>query len=509
MTKKTNPGKPFKPSPQTVLALQSLQSLVEDDAAWAADELKQLGALSNCTHRIDSLQQLSSYPSLIPSRTQQNLEDLVIWARDIHSIDLSVSGLRPAFLPDRPEDATLFATRTIPSGSNLITVPSSAILSSTLPSRQVEISALAQHGGPAIARSPSLTLTLILLMESYVGSSSQFAPYISALPSTLGNPFFSFCDDMKLYTALKPSSNMQASAVRMLRAQLRDYVGVFRAAMSAKLPTFPVSVMSLRNFRWAISVVMTRQNALPPKDPSPKSPPVMALVPIWDMFNHEAGRSTTAVTITSGDLSVECSAMREFNNGDAVNMCYGSRPSGQLALYSGFVPADGTPHDEVFINIPLYEEEGNAGGMPEKQMNILKARVLGKRGVSVNMDTTGGFKCSIPIGRKEDAIDRALGITGVVVMTKTEFSAFLKSSDVLPSPDSVSKLERAPIATQFVEKEITETLKSYHDPRDTDVDWNSPGAKLIEDLLAIETIVLENNFRKLQQFQQQQREINS
>lgn len=506
MTKKGNSSKPFKPNPETVLAIQTLMKIVEDEKAWSEDEEKQLKSVHSYTHRIDQLQSTTNYVSLIPDRKQEDLDNLVTWAKEEHHFDTEKSGIKIGFTDEKKEDATFFASKNIETGSTLVNIPSSGIISSIVEHRQEDVGKLIENSG-ALGRSPSLLLTVILLMECYnYNNSSRFSKYVKALPKKLNTPFSSFNDDHQYYDLLKPSAYIHKASLRMLRAQLRDYCGLFSSLSVCKLPSLPTSCLSLKNYRWAISIVMTRQNALPPKSPSPKAPPVMALIPLWDMFNHDVGKSTTSVTLRDDQLSIECTAMRDFQKGEPIKMCYGVRPSGQLALYSGFILEDGTPNDEILIQVPLtYDKSDEKGGddvinsMPQKQVIMLKARVLGKKNISVDL-LKGSFACKIPVTRGDQGIDKALGVAGVAVMTKSEFSVYLKNTDiVLPSVDDVLGLEHATSAIEVVASSLSEALLPYNQPSNHEVDWQQDPAKMIDGLLKIERNILENASEHLEQ----------
>ena len=69
MTKKIKPSMPFKHNPETVLAIQSLQSIAGDDSSWAADENVQLQKLTATANRVNQLQAKASYCSIAPPRT--------------------------------------------------------------------------------------------------------------------------------------------------------------------------------------------------------------------------------------------------------------------------------------------------------------------------------------------------------------------------------------------------------------------------------------------------------
>lgn len=536
--------------------MQTLQTVVEDDSSWSADEDAQLRHLRSVIKRIDHLQRQQSFEDIRPSRTLSDLTNLTTWSLKEHGVDLDSAGLRPGFVDSDVNNATLFATRQITAGDTMVVVPESMILNARSSGCDVfknDLNTLAQHG-PAINRSPSLALSIVLLMHRYKPNQSTYMPYTDCLPANFDTPLACFDEDPVYYRALRPSSKAQMSAVRTLRAQLRDYAGVFRALMSAKVPSLPIAVFSLKNFRWAISVVMTRQNALPNvADTSPRAQPVMGLVPLWDLFNHEYGRRTTLVTVSEGRVCVQCSAMRTFEKEEAVSMCYGPRPTPQLALYSGFVPADGTPYDEVHVCVSLFlpllkktelQRQENKDDEERHEMNQiapLKARVLGKRGISIDLDPqhAGAFRCTVPIVRTHVSIDKLIGVAAVAVMRKDEFTKFLKSPSVLPSILSVQTLHYKELAFQLARDALMESKGPYMEAiaardaqsstssdttedeastqKESDneksngvangpdqqqqqydgVDWNSPAGRLISSLFNVEMDILDNALEKL------------
>ncbi|CAA9994502.1 unnamed protein product, partial [Nesidiocoris tenuis] len=92
---------------------------------------------------------------------------------------------------------------------------------------------------------------------------------------------------------------------------------------------------------WAVSTVMTRQNFIPAS--SQGSPMVLALIPWWDMGNHDNGELTTDFNVEID--SSEYRACRSFNSGDQVFMSYGKRPNSELFLHNGFVHVNNRSDD--------------------------------------------------------------------------------------------------------------------------------------------------------------------
>ncbi|KAF6211836.1 hypothetical protein GE061_012352 [Apolygus lucorum] len=87
---------------------------------------------------------------------------------------------------------------------------------------------------------------------------------------------------------------------------------------------------------WAVSTVMTRQNFIPAS--SPDDPMILALIPWWDMGNHDNAQLTTDYNIEA-DRS-EYRTCRDFSSGEQVFMSYGKRPNSELFLHNGFVHVD-------------------------------------------------------------------------------------------------------------------------------------------------------------------------
>lgn len=469
--------KPFKPSTQLTQAIQSLLRLVEDDKLWASDEDLQLEKLFECVRRVEELQ-ASQFPSVVPSRTQASLNGLVAWARDF-GVDLAANGLRVSFIDGDTDNATLFATRSIPHETLLVEVPSRAMMTSAPPVHRPSLVALMQ-ATPVLMRSPSLALSLILLAEAAAGAASPFAPYIAALPARFTTPFAAF-DTPASYIALRPSPSATV-AVRTLRAQLRDYTGIFFAIASTRPSDIPLQFLSLSNFRWVVSVIMTRQNALPAPGSASNVPPRMALVPFWDLFNHAHGSPSTSVVLRTGTVSIECRAMRNFNAGEPVTMFYGPRPNVQFALYSGFVYPN-NPHDESSITI---------NPVVDSLLIQLKIRCLEKKGFHIHQnreDAAGRKGYVVNINNNPSSIEKATAIAVVFAMDKPTFTTYLRNNDTFPNTTKLLRLQ----SLQTVEDALSQKLDQYGQTNQNPILRNSASSpnSLITDLHCSEKSLLQ------------------
>lgn len=88
---------------------------------------------------------------------------------------------------------------------------------------------------------------------------------------------------------------------------------------------------------------MTRQNALPKlmnplenkngEDNSIMSATIPALIPFWDMANHQEGVLSTDYNPLK--KRIECSAWKNIKKNEQVYIYYGHRPNCDLLVHNG------------------------------------------------------------------------------------------------------------------------------------------------------------------------------
>jgi SET domain len=262
-------------------------------------------------------------------------------------VDLSEAPFRISSVDgDESDNATLYAIRDIHEGEDIVTIPSSVMMTS----ETAMTSTVGRFVGRAATRPDSSIILALYVLAEALDEFSHFRPYISILPSRFTIPF-SLPFSPKQLLSLLPSSAF-VRAVKTIRAQVTQYIQIYELLSKdpANCPALPIQRFTYRNFEWAVSVVMTRQNALPSSVPT--QPANIALVPVWDMCNHAQGPQTTSVLFdpASGMTQVQCTAMRRFAIGDPVTIFYGQRSNVELLLYSGFVQPN-NPHDHVKIKM--------------------------------------------------------------------------------------------------------------------------------------------------------------
>lgn len=156
---------------------------------------------------------------------------------------------------------------------------------------------------------------------------------------------------------------------------------------SGIIPGLKTLFFTLPEFLWAFSCVLTRQNGVPSKQSQQQQ---LALIPVWDMCNHEEGKITTYYDLSKQES--ECFAMRNFKQGEQVSfgrvnllvvfihvfffcfpyfqffIYYGKRPNSELLLFSGFINPSNV-NDSIKISLSL--PKGESASISEKRNNLL------------------------------------------------------------------------------------------------------------------------------------------
>lgn len=235
------------------------------------------------------------------------------------------------------EGRGIFASKDIDEGNVALRIPIGAMISTHRASESKAAPLLSKQ---FFSDLPTVALACMLLCELHQGVESDFHPLIATLPRRFTVPLCMRRADLDLLR-LSPSQN---AVVRSITATVNHYAWV--AAELQELHARGVDAgipveLTYHEFRWAMAVVMTRQNNLPVSVVG-----TFALIPAFDMINHEAGEPTSDFDKASEELILY--AKRSFPTGNQVYMSYGPRPPSQLFVYQGFVPS---PPD--FEPVPL------------------------------------------------------------------------------------------------------------------------------------------------------------
>ncbi|XP_012149143.1 SET domain containing 3 isoform X2 [Megachile rotundata] len=216
---------------------------------------------------------------------------------------------------------------------------------------------------PLIHDMPQVALAIALLIERYK-ENSKWKPYLDVLPTTYTTVMYMTAADM---IELKGSPTL-VPALKQCRNIARQYAyfsKIFQTdnnAVSAVLR----DVFTYERYCWAVSTVMTRQNLIPSEDGSRM---IHALIPMWDMCNHENGPITTDFNLSSN--CCECYALRDFKKGDQIFISYGPRPNSDFFLHSGFVYMD-HKHDTLKFWVGSFLESNLDPHLAERRQLLKK-----------------------------------------------------------------------------------------------------------------------------------------
>ncbi len=472
------------------MLVQNLLLHVEDDGRWTKrDVVESLQTLESNLTKLRTTQKPGpdDEDDLIPRRTDADFQEFSAWLRDEHRIDLAALQLRIARVAEDADNFSLIATGKIAAGAHLVSVPEEAMLSTT----ELEPLGLGPllRVAPELARVPSVLLALILLSQA-MDLESPFRAYIRTLPRTFTTPFSQFA--AAHFRALRPSPAFDR-AVNTMRGLVRRYARVYSALRDLQLPCLPVVEFSFNRYMWAVSVVMTRQNEIP------TDPRSLALVPVWDLCNHSPGTHTTSVAINpeTDTVTVECDAMRSFNEGDPVTIFYGTRPNSEMLLFSGFLQKDNV-YDKASIPLvlrktdPLYSlklrllEKAKVVAMPQKDetndgddapvalklpetdpLSAFKRRILDKSRVAPPPEEEPADFWVIKVVARSDGslADDGLALARVISMDKESLGAFLRTGNKLPTKP-LADIEAERRALDLVWEATKGEVEKYNDVTD-------------------------------------------
>nr|XP_045594445.1 actin-histidine N-methyltransferase-like [Procambarus clarkii]XP_045594446.1 actin-histidine N-methyltransferase-like [Procambarus clarkii] len=305
---------------------------------WA--EYLEIYALIEKITNIEKDIQLPSY-----SRKEQVMP-FMSW---IEEMKIMVSGVEIADFDE--QGFGLRATEDLNEGQEVITVPREAMLTEET-ARKSYLGSLIERD-PILQHMGNVSLALHVLGE-FVNPQSPWQPYLRILPSTYSTTLYFSPQQLQL---LKGSPVLD-EAIKQFRNIARQYSYFYRILHSSpEAKSWPIKdYFTFKAYRWAVSTVMTRQNRIPGKGSCGQ----MALIPAWDMANHQEGIYSTDYD-DEKNCSV-CLAQRDFKAGDQFTMYYSQRPNTELFLHNGFVVRD-NKNDSLAIKLgvsksdTLYDEK--------------------------------------------------------------------------------------------------------------------------------------------------------
>lgn len=338
-----------KLAPQKKLLLGDLvdKLLLKCSGNWASwnEEWEGFKEIYKIIEEIQILEKYSAFK--FPERLKK-LDEFWSWCKDngaqSNGVEIKTAG---------GNELGIFATEELKEGALFFVIPKRLMLSVETAKESALLPVLEKD--PMLQKMPNVLMAIYLLTE-LTEHESFWKPYLSVLPATFSTILYFSLEELE---ELKGSS-VFAEAVNICRSIARQY-GYFYKLLQVN-PY--LKKLKLKNhftydlYRWAVSCVMTRQNAIPSMTALESA--VSSLVPLWDLCNHQSLKFSTDFNLEKDQL--ECYAMKDYAKGDEVFIFYGPRSNRDLFLHSGFVVPD-NPHDCYHLKLgisrsdPLYKEK--------------------------------------------------------------------------------------------------------------------------------------------------------
>lgn len=335
--------------------------LLQDDENWGLKSLESIKILLNLLEVFNKDHALKKHEK-DEKNTTKSLTKLQNWLKNhnkvsgdlsdnqdwqIRNENIESTGLKSDYKGNR-----IIALNDIEKGKIIMNINRTALFSAKFGSAPCpEIAKIINEFSDNV----TLELAILLLYHKNI-KNSFFKIYLNSLPTYFTVPLYW---DINVYEGLNNCLIMKR-AIGSLRSSAILYLRCFQTVKRVNLLEFPMHYMTWDNFRWALSVVMTRQNNVPlPKEQilllkPDESEVCPALVPGWDMLNHELGDITTYFDAELDAIIYP--SMRAFSIGSEITMCYGSRPNDLLLIYSGFCIED-NPNESLDAELSIPRDD--------------------------------------------------------------------------------------------------------------------------------------------------------
>lgn len=289
------------------------------ESSNVAKELEAYQEIQKITSKIKVLEEELLQP--MPDR-KSSKEDFLLWLKNNN---VEFDGLRIAEYPGM--EFGIEAEKDIKEGDMMIAVPRRVML--TVENiHQSPLKELAKKD-PLIVHMPNVALALLLLLHRR-DPQSFWKPYINMLPSKYTTVLY-FNPEELMHLKGSPAFEMALRQCRSITRQYAYFNKLFQRS-NDEASNMLREIFTLEEYCWAVSTVMTRQNAVVSADGGDLT---QALIPLWDMCNHADGKLSTDFNVAL-DRS-ECVAWRAVPAGEQVFIFYGERPNCDRLIHNGFV----------------------------------------------------------------------------------------------------------------------------------------------------------------------------
>jgi len=202
-------------------------------------------------------------------------------------------------------------------------------------------------------------LALALLYERFVArAASKWANHIDLLPRAYHNVLF-FGERER---ALLEGSNLFFIAQQMAHKVESDYARLRESVLMEVFENLPEGVsfdlfdeyFSLDNYKWALSTIWSRFVSLrdvPDDDSQHKPQTLKAMVPVFDMLNHDP-EAEMAHFFDAEARAFKLVSHQHWNAGSQLFINYGALSNHKLLTLYGFVLSD-NPFDAIDVWMPM------------------------------------------------------------------------------------------------------------------------------------------------------------
>jgi len=290
-------------------------------------------SIRECLGKLVAFQKTRLSSRVPSSSCEERLRGFRAWMR--LNAPESFLGERFDFADGLEEGIGVLALLDLEKGQHFMSIPRKIMMTnSTARSSTTTLAALASD--PLVLKTPSLLLVLHLLFEKR-NPTSFWKAYLEVLPE---DPVCLFDPAVPLDDLLQGSELLDKSR-KLLHSTLMQYTYLFNKFLGMKMKEIP----TWDEFRWAVTIVMSRQNRIPDVDGASE----LALIPGWDFCNYRVGDEITTYFHAERDAS-ESFTIAPVKAGSQIFIFYGPRPNSELVLFSGFM-VDSNPHDSILLNV--------------------------------------------------------------------------------------------------------------------------------------------------------------
>ncbi|CAM4792055.1 unnamed protein product [Rotaria magnacalcarata] len=265
---------------------------------------------------------------------EENLNVFIDW---LHSNGIDTSSFEISSFENY--GLGLKATRTLPSEECFLTVPLSMIITTDTIMNSSSFSPLIDKD-PLLRSMPNVALALFLLHER---PQSKWQPYINILPTDFNTPLYFNYDQLN---RLKSSAAL-CDILTHIQRIARQYCYLHNLLKGQPTLSKLAENFSYDAYRWAVSVVSTRQNNIL----NDQGVPQLSLIPVMDFLNHEFGQECIHYDLKL--RQIECQTMKNIEKNEQIFMFYGKRTNAEYLLHNGFVPHQPNPYDTYLLKLAL------------------------------------------------------------------------------------------------------------------------------------------------------------